>query len=165
MAEQDEIEVWRAERAITRIVQQYARGVDGRDFARVRACFHEDARVHYGDWFSGDLDEAMVFLEESVPRLQSTLHVFGTPWIELDLEAGTADCETYAINSATYPPESDGRVIQNVSGTRYTDRFARREGRWAIVERRNRRVWAHNQPEGFEPDVPTAQGIDTAPTR
>lgn len=152
MDEREERAVWRAEREIGRVVLHYARGIDGRDFARVRECFHADARVHYGDWFSGDLDAAMAFLEESIPRLQSTLHVFGTPFIELDLEAGIAECETYAVNSATYPPSADGRVIQNVSGTRYLDRFAWRDGRWAIVERRNRRVWAHNLPEGDEPD-------------
>ena len=73
--------------------------------------------------------------------------------IELDLAAGTAECETYAVNSATYPPDAGGIAIQNVSGTRYLDRFANREGRWAIVERRNRRVWAHNLPEGGEPSV------------
>jgi hypothetical protein len=153
--EREERAIWRAERAITRVIQSYARGVDARDFRRVRECFHDDARVHYGEWFSGDLTAAMSFLEESIPRLQSTLHVFGTPWIELDLAAGTAECETYAVNSATYPPEPDGRVIQNVSGTRYLDRFACREGRWAIVSRRNLRVWAHNLPEQDEPTLPS----------
>ena len=154
--DREEWALYRAERAISRVILSYARGVDARDFRRVRECFHEDARVHYGDWFSGDLAEAMAFLEESIPRLRSTLHVFGTPWIELDLAAGTAECETYAVNSATYPPGPDGRVIQNVSGTRYLDRFACRDGRWAIVSRRNRRVWAHNLPEGDEPALPSA---------
>jgi hypothetical protein len=98
----------------------------------------------------------MAFLVDSIPRLQSTLHVFGTPWIELDLDAETATCETYAVNSATYQPDSDGVVMQNVSGTRYLDRFACRDGQWAIVERRNQRVWAHNLPEGGEPALPAS---------
>jgi hypothetical protein len=154
MDEQEELRQWRAEREISRVILRYARGVDGRDFEAVRTCFHEDARVHYGNWFSGNLDQAMDFLEESIPRLVSTLHVFGTPWIELDLAREQAECETYAVNSATYAPGEDGRSIQNVSGTRYLDRFACRAGRWAIAERRNIRVWAHNLPEGGEPDLP-----------
>lgn len=150
----EEIGAWRAERAITRVIQRYARAIDARDFETVRSCFHPDARVHYGDYYSGDLDETLAFLEASLPGLLSTLHVFGTPWIELDLEAGAARVETYSINSASYPPGDDGRVMQNVSGTRYEDRFARRDGTWAIVERRNRRVWAHNLPEEGEPAPP-----------
>ena len=151
-----ELEVWRAERAITRVIQCYARAVDRRDFAAVRECFHEDAQIHYGDWFSGSLAEGLAFVEESVPRLESTLHIFGTPWIELDLTRGIAECETYAVNSATYPADADGVSIQNVSGTRYLDRFEFREGRWAISSRRNRRVWAHNLPDTGEPALPTA---------
>ena len=152
----DELAVWRAERAITRVIQRYARAVDARDFETVRDCFHADAIVHYGDYYTGGLDETIGFLTSSLPKLESTLHVFGTPWIELDLEAGEARVETYAINSATYPPEEEGRAMQNVSGTRYEDRFALRDGSWAIVERRNQRVWAHNLPEEGEPPAPVA---------
>ena len=147
------LRVWRAEREISRVLLRYARAVDARDFEAVRDCFHPDARVHYGDWFSGSLDEAIAFLESSIPRLVSTLHFVGTPWIELDLEAGHAICETPSINSATYPPGDDGHSVQNVSGGGYRDRFALRDGRWRIVERRNRRVWAHNLPETGEPSV------------
>lgn len=154
MDERQELQHWRAERQITRVLLSYARGVDARDWERVRACFHPAARVHYGDYFSGDLEEAMTFLETSVPRLLSTLHCMGAPWIELDLEHGTAECETYSVNSATYPPDADGVSIQNVSGARYLDRFELRNGRWALVERRNRRVWSHNLPETGEPPMP-----------
>ena len=98
----------------------------------------------------------IAFLTASLPALESTLHLFGTPWIELDHDAGTAAVETYSINSVNYPPGADGRVMQNVSGTRYEDRFALRDGSWAIVERRNRRVWAHNLAEEGEPAPPVA---------
>ena len=101
-----------------------------------------------------DLDEAIAFLEGSLPGLVSTLHLLGPPWIELDLAAGIAEVETPSVNSATYEPGEDGDSMQNVSGGRYRDRFARREGGWAILERRNRRVWAHNLPETGEPPVP-----------
>ncbi|MEM9174074.1 MAG: nuclear transport factor 2 family protein [Myxococcota bacterium] len=151
---EEEAAILWAERAITRVIQRYARAVDARDFDAVRACFHRDARIHYGDYHAGDLEETIAFLVASLPGLESTLHVFGTPWIELDLEAGEARVETYAINSATYPPGADDRSMQNVSGTRYVDLFARRDGSWAIVERRNQRVWAHNLPEEGEPAAP-----------
>ena len=157
MTLEEELVQWRAERAITRVVQRYARAVDARDFEAVRACFLPDARIHYGDWFEGDLDTAMKFLIDSVPRLESTLHIFSAPWIELDLDAGEAQVETYAVNSAVYVPDQEGVSMQNVSGTRYVDRFACREGSWGILERRNRRVWAHNLPETGEPPMPSAE--------
>lgn len=156
MSAEDELAVLLAERAITRVIQRYARAVDARDFDSVRACFHPDARIHYGDYYTGGLDETLDFLASSLPNLESTLHVFGTPWIELDPGGFEARVETYAINSATYPPDDAGRSMQNVSGTRYEDRFALRDGSWGIVERRNQRVWAHNLPEEGEPAAPVA---------
>ena len=153
----EELAVWRAEREIGRVILSYARAVDARNFDRVRDCFHADARIHYGDWFSGDRETAMAWLAKSIPQLVSTFHVFGPPWIDLDLTAGTAQCETYAVNSATYPPDASGLSMQNVSGTRYLDRFERRENVWRIAERRNRRVWAHNLPDTDEPIMPATR--------
>ena len=96
---EDELAVWGAERAITRVIQRYARSVDARDFEAVRACFHPDAQIHYGDFYRGGLDEALDFLAASLPALESTLHVFGTPWIELDLAAGEARVERWAVDA------------------------------------------------------------------
>jgi hypothetical protein len=149
-----ELEILAAERAITRVILRYARGVDRLDFAMVRSCFHPDARIAYGDYFSGGLEEAMAWLEQSLPRLDGTLHDFGPPWIEFDDDLASACCETYSINAARYPPDEHGVVIQNVSGTRYLDRFALREGRWAITERRNLRAWSRNAPQGEDPPLP-----------
>jgi hypothetical protein len=150
----DGLELLRAERAIGRVILSYARGIDGRDFDRVRACFHADAQIEYGDWFKGNLDAAIAWLETSTTRLDGTLHAFGPPWIELDLAGGRAACETYSINSARYPPDAEGVVIQNVSGTRYFDRFECRDGVWAIVWRRNERAWTRNEAESEDPPMP-----------
>lgn len=158
MSEEIEMATWRAERAIERVIQSYARGVDGTDFDRVCACFHPDARVQYGDWFSGDREATIAWLERSVSLLHGTLHVFGSPWIVFDAKLSSAECETYAINSAQYPPDESGRIIQNVSGTRYYDHFECREGVWAIVSRRNERVWSRNDPLDEDPPLPTARG-------
>ena len=143
-AEREELETLRAERAIQRVMLAYAHGVDGCDFERVRDCFHPDAEVSWGDWYQGGRDEAIAWLEETMPRLESTLHVFGPPWIEVDLASGTAQCETYAINSARYPPDAEGGSVQNVAGTRYVDRFEKRDGCWRIASRHNERVWVQN---------------------
>lgn len=156
--EADEIESLRAERAITRVVLAYARAVDALDFERLRDCFHPDAMIHYGEVFSGRRDEAIAWLEDSLPRLQATMHDFGTPWIELDLDRGRARCETYSTNAARFPADAKGEVLLNVTGTRYLDVFERRDGEWRILERRNATVWAQNTIETPTPPPPLTTG-------
>lgn len=154
----DELETLRAERAITRVMLAYARAVDALDFERLRDCFHPDAMIHYGDVFSGRRDEAIAWLEQSLPRLQTTMHDFGAPWIELDLERGRATCDTYTTNAARYPADANGDVLLNVTGTHYRDVFERRDGAWRILERRNRNVWAQNTIERPTPPPPFTTG-------
>ena len=153
-----ELEILLAERAITRVVLAYARAVDTLDYARLRECFHPDAIIHYGTIFSGPRDEAIAWLENSLSRLQTTMHDFGAPWIELDLAKGRAQCESYATNAARYPANEKGEVVLNVTGTRYIDTFERRDGEWRILERRNVSSWAHNSIETPAPPPPFATG-------
>ena len=153
-----ELESLRAERAITRIILTYARAVDGLDFERLRDCFHPDARIHYGEIFSGTRDEAIAWLENSLPRLHATMHDFGAPWIDLDLERGRARCETYATNAARFPANERGEILLNVTGTRYLDVFERRDGEWRILERRNTTSWAQNTIETPTPPPPFTVG-------
>lgn len=159
----EELEILMAEREITRVFLSYARAVDSLDFDILRECFHADARIHYGEIFSGNLDEAIAWLENSLPRLQGTLHDFGAPWIELDLENGRARCETYTVNGARYPANEKGEVVLNVTGTRYLDRFELRNGEWRIVERRNIGAWSQNSVEVPSPPAPFI--VDSPPQR
>ena len=156
--EAEEFETLRAERAITRVILSYARAVDGLDFEHLRDCFHPDARIHYGEIFSGARDEAIAWLENSLSRLQGTMHDFGAPWIELDLERGRARCETYATNAARYPANERGEVLLNVTGTRYLDVFECRDGEWRILERRNISNWVQNTIETPTPPPPFTVG-------
>ncbi len=154
----DDLEILQAERAITRVILTYARAVDGLDFERLRDCFHPDARIHYGEIFSGARDEAIDWLENSLSRLQGTMHDFGAPWIELDFEHGRARCETYTTNAARFPANPQGEVLLNVTGTRYLDVFERREGEWRILERRNTSNWVLNTIETSTPPPPFTIG-------
>ena len=158
-----DLEILMAEREITRVVLSYARAVDNLDFKRLRGCFHPDACIHYGEIFSGNLDETIAWLENSLPRLQGTLHDFGAPWIELDLENGRARCETYTTNAARYPANENGEVVLNVSGTRYLDFFEHRDDAWRIVERKNIGAWSQNTVEIPTPPAPFS--VDSPPQR
>ena len=155
-----EIETLLAEREITRIILQYARGIDQLDFDLVRDCFHADARVAYGTVFEGSVDETISWLDDALRRLQGTLHTFTPPWIDLDLDAGRAECETRSINSALFPADESGTAIQNVTGTYYYDRFERRDDCWRIVHRRNAGAWQLNVPDLPSPPPPIDEGRD-----
>lgn len=154
----DRVEIMWAERAIGRVVLAYARAVDALDLAKLRDCFHPDARIHYGEIFSGPRDEALDWLENSLSRLQGTMHDFGAPMIELDLARGRATCETYATNAARFPADADGRVLLNLTGTRYFDVFERRDEDWRILERRNQISWTQNVYEIPTPPPPFMVG-------
>ena len=158
-----DLEILMAEREITRVFLTYARAVDSLDFERLRSCFHPDARIHYGEMFSGNLEETIAWLENSLPRLQSTLHDFGAPWIELDLENGRARCETYTTNAARYPANEQGEVVLNVAGARYLDLFERRNDAWRIVDRKNIGAWSQNTIETPTPPAPFT--VDSPPLR
>ncbi len=153
-----DLETLSAERAITRVCLGYARAVDTLDFERLRRCFHPDATIYYGEIFSGGLEETIAWLEQSLTRLSGTLHDFGAPWIELDLAGGIARCETYTTNAARFPPNERGEVVLNVTGTRYLDEFARRDGDWRIVSRRNTTMWSQNTIEEATPPPPFQAG-------
>ena len=148
------LELLRAEREIGRVILRYGQAIDQLDFERARTCFHDDAHVRYDEWFDGDLDAAIDWLANSMPRLLGTLHVFGPPALEVDLTTGTAVSETYAINSARYPEDAAGEIIQNVTGTRYFDEWTFEAERWAISSRRTERAWKINQPLPGDPPLP-----------
>jgi hypothetical protein len=134
---------WQAEREITRVILDYARGVDQRHYSRVRACFHADARIDYGS-FAGGPDALVDWLDRLQPRLDRTSHHFGPPRIELDLDTGHAQVETYCLAVQVLPRDAEGVARQTLAGLRYLDRFERRDGAWRIAERRNVADWSQS---------------------
>jgi hypothetical protein len=134
---------WQAEREITRVILDYALGVDQRNHPRVRACFHADARIDYGS-FAGGPDALVDWLERSQPQADRTWHGFGVPRIALDLDAGCAEVESYCLVVNVLPRDTEGVARQTVSGLRYLDRFERRGDAWRIAERRNVADWSQS---------------------
>ena len=143
MSEEDArfLDELRAERAIRRVLLEYGRGVDEADWERVRACFHQDARITYGERKSGIRDEIVAWLAEVDPLLLRLSHYFGPPIIEFGPEPGVARCQTWCIDVMQYHPSPQGRHAQRVMGLFYTDRFECRDGQWRIAERRNATEW------------------------
>lgn len=117
-------------------LKRYARGVDRRDWALVRTCFHPDAMDHHGE-FHGNGEQFIEWVNARHANVPFSMHYLLNCLVEFE-DGDSANVETYfwAIQRREQPTQ-DG----SVSGTdhevfgRYVDRFERREGTWRIAGR------------------------------
>lgn len=118
-------------------LKRYARGVDRRDWAMVRACFHEDAIDHHGE-FRGTREEFVAWVSARHEGIPFAMHYLLNCLIEFDSDKSAA-VETYFW--AIQRREMRGENGQ-VEGTdfevfgRYVDRFERRDGAWRVADRK-----------------------------
>jgi hypothetical protein len=140
-----------AEWRIRDVIGRYARGVDRRDGALVRDCFHPGAPTHYGV-FDGDVEGFVPWVLAEVGRYSRTMHFQGPPIIDWpdDRPGARAAVETYAI---TLHEKGGGDQGRNwVGGIRYVDCFERRsasagsEEVWRIAERTAVGEWLRIDP-------------------
>lgn len=131
--------------AIEEVVLRYCRGIDRRDFALVRSCYHADARDHHGS-FSGSVEEYIDWVDGLTARYRWTMHYVANVFVELEPAcddgggAAVAACETYGISLHA---SADPRPFMNMAtGFRYLDRFERRGGDWRIAERNAIGEWS-----------------------
>jgi hypothetical protein len=129
-----------AEWQIRDVVARYARGVDRRDGAIIRECFHPGALTHYGD-FDGIVDDLVPWVLAYVASYPHTMHFMGLSIVDWasDASADRAVVETYAAVLHEKDGHEGGRSW--VGGIRYIDRFECRtvsDGSgavWRIAER------------------------------
>ena len=137
----DDLEALVAERAITRVLYRYARGVDHRDFGEVRSCYWPDG---YDDHttFSGPVPDYLAWLEEVVPRTGASTHHLTNVIVDLDLPNDRAASDASCLNVIVWGPDADGNARHLTSALRYVDTWARREGEWRVLHRRCTREWS-----------------------
>lgn len=116
---------------------RYARSVDRRDWASLRACFHDDAVDHHGE-FRGTADEFIAWVSARHAAVPFSMHLLANCLIEFRGETSAA-VETYFVAvQRRERAAADGSVESNdfeVFG-RYVDRFEKRDGAWRIAGRR-----------------------------
>lgn len=122
--------------ALRDLVCRYARGVDRRDLALVRACFTADCRYD-GALGRGSIEVALEALGDAMARYRTTFHLLGGQHV-LACDARTAAIETYAIaHHVLREPTGRHRTV----GVRYDDACRRTADGWRIAARTVRRVW------------------------
>lgn len=130
-------------------IARFCRGVDRMDRELILSAYHPDALDDHGVFVGGP--EALAdWLLEVCAKLESSAHNIMNHLCEID--GDTAHAETYVL-TATMPVK--------ISGGRYIDRLERRDGRWAIVQRKLVLDWwtpSDGGASGIRPDQINAAG-------
>jgi SnoaL-like domain len=148
-----ELEEMLAERAIARVLQNYARGIDRLDLDLVASCYWPGASDDHGT-YSGDAEGFVAWAGGGLQRFERTMHVLANCIIEVDLPTDAARVETYCL---AYHRFADGRDAGGsggptdvVTALRYLDRFERRRSEWRLAKRVLAYEWGRLDPVGPE---------------
>lgn len=118
--------------AIAALVSNYCHGVDKRDERRFLSIWHADAAWRIGEPF-GDfkgIDEIRHALVDLIwPALPETHHFTTNLVVELDDDRATGLSDVDCTGT-----DVEGRAI--IISATYSDVYERREGRWALADRR-----------------------------
>jgi len=123
-----------AKQQITEVLYRRARAGDRRDVELALSCYHDGATEEH-EGFTGTAADftrnvSMISPASKAP-VSGLWHLISNILIELDED--TAEVESYHI-AVVIRDEGNGEV-QSFIGGRYLDKFAFREGRWAITHR------------------------------
>jgi hypothetical protein len=120
-----------AKQEILEVIHRRARAADRRDVELARTCYHDDAVEDHGG-FVGPVDEYLRWSPISGDdRRKAMWHLVSNTLIEVDGDEATAESYVLAVELV----DDEGRKRDMSVGGRYLDRFACRDGRWAIVYR------------------------------
>lgn len=116
--------------AIHDALMRYLRGVDRKDWDLVRSAYYPDAVHDHGE-YRGDVEGLIGWIERWHKIIPQVMHFLGN--IVIELNGDVAVVESYLL---TLQDQADGDNQQfDWIGSRYLDRFERRNGEWRIAER------------------------------
>lgn len=114
------------------VLLRYCRGVDRKDFALMRASYHDDAYDEHGP-YKGDVPGLIEWVRERAERVEQSQHIIANCLIELN--GDVAVVETYCVVHQRIAGEGTAGPAQSVFTVRYADRFENRDGGWRIARR------------------------------
>lgn len=116
--------------AIHDAMMRYLRGVDRKDWDLIRSAYHPDAIHDHGEVL-GSVEDLIQWIEKWHAVIPQVLHFLGNIYIELN--GDVAICESYLQTLQDQVDENGARF--DWIGSRYIDRFERRDGEWRIAHR------------------------------
>jgi SnoaL-like domain len=122
-----------AKQAITEVLYRYCRGLDRMDRALCDTVWHPGGTGDYGAIFSGTGAEFLDWVWPVHAAMRRHSHQITNVLVEVDGDRAISEAYvTVCLRNEAEP----GRLVDIVSRGRYVDRWARRDGRWAIEHRR-----------------------------
>ncbi len=114
--------------AVSEVLDDYARGIDSRDWDLVVSCFTDDAHLDYSSARgpAGDRNEVVAWIEQSLSRLSWIHHVVSN--FHVDLDGDMAQVRSMFHCTAQLPAVE--RPI--VTGGYYHEVYVRTGGGWRI---------------------------------
>jgi hypothetical protein len=131
-----------AENRIGAVLHAYCQGVDRKDWAQVRQCYHDDARDSHGP-FAGTPDELLNWLNNRHKHVASSVHVLTNVSVRLSDDGRLARVESYCLSFQQVDPGGDDPFagsaddpVRTTIACRYIDTFETRPGTgWRIKTR------------------------------
>lgn len=138
-------EMSEAKDEIRELLARYCRAIDRCDAALLAEIYHPDAIDDHG--LPGVDPSAAAFRAAVLPLLEeswvSTHHLIGSSAIEV--LGKKAFAETYVIAHHVRNPDPSGKVLLDIVGARYIDRFEERGDGWRIAHRVVATDWRDSQ--------------------
>lgn len=125
--------------AISDVLDDYARGIDTRDFDLVASLFTPEAHLDYTSSCgpAASRDEVVEWLRASLPAIAMTQHLLTNRRIRID--GDTAIVRTELLNPLLFEGEAGTELL--LLGGRYDDQFVRVDDRWLISHRVHVTTW------------------------
>lgn len=117
--------------SIRETIESWAIWRDSGDFERLCTCFHDDGRMT-ATWFAGPADEFVARARASFAKGSMSSHVLGAT--SIDVSGARAVSQTRM--TITSREAIEGALYDFTCQGRFYDLFEKRNGRWAIVDRR-----------------------------
>ena len=125
------------------VLVRYSRAVDRADVDLLRGCYHDDATEDHGGVFKGTARDYVDQIAGILPKAGILNHLVTNVLVEFT-SRDSARVEACILTFARM--KKDGEKFDTLTLARAVDRFERREGRWAISERRLCFEWNQEMP-------------------
>lgn len=141
--------------AVSEVVDDYARGIDARDFDLVRSCFTEDAFLDYTAFGAnkGSVSDVVGWLEDALGGFVMSQHHVTNRFITVDGDGATCTGELLAVMGMQTEP---GKMSLMFTGGQYNDTLVRTNDGWKISKRLCDRGWLSSGPNATGPRGPDA---------
>jgi SnoaL-like domain len=122
---------------LRRLPQRYARAVDARDVDAIAVLFHPSGMVEGARGALSTADYVETF--RGPPSFPGSMHVLGSPLIDLEVGADAGRTDTYAV--VYQLGDTDAGQADVTLGVRYLDQVERAGAGWLIRHRRAEMRW------------------------